>query len=71
MVDQMREANRLIREHARSQQNLGYIDIFTPMLGAGGTPQKELFIEDGLHLNDKGYELWTKVVGEALRSPDQ
>ena len=70
MVDQMREANRLIREHAESQKNLGYIDIFTPMLGPDGTPQKELFIEDGLHLNDKGYELWTKVVGDALRSPD-
>jgi lysophospholipase L1-like esterase len=37
------------------------------MLGDDGMPRKELFIEDGLHLNEKGYELWTKVVGEALR----
>lgn len=71
MVEQMREANRLIREHAKLQKNLGYIDIFSPMIAPDGTPQKELFIEDGLHLNDKGYELWTKVVGDALRSPDQ
>ena len=67
MVDQMREANRLVREYAAVEKNLGYIDIFTPMLGDDGMPRKELFIEDGLHLNGKGYELWTKVVGEALR----
>jgi lysophospholipase L1-like esterase len=71
MVDQMREANRLIRDYAKSQKNLGYIDIFTPMLGDDGTPRKDLFIDDGLHLNEKGYELWTQVVGEALRSPDR
>lgn len=68
MVEQMREANRLIREYAASGKNLGYIDIFTPMLGDDGMPRKDLFVEDGLHLNGKGYELWTKVVGEALRA---
>src|SRR5687767_7656201 len=30
MVDTMREANRLIREYAKSHKNLGYIDIFPP-----------------------------------------
>jgi lysophospholipase L1-like esterase len=40
------------------------------MLGDDGTPRKDLFIDDGLHLNGKGYELWTQVVGEALRSSD-
>lgn len=68
MVERMREANRLVRNYAREQENLGYIDIFTPMLGEDGKPRKELFAEDGLHLNEKGYALWTGVVGEALRA---
>ena len=66
MVETMREANRLIREYARAEEGLGYIDIFTPMLGADGMPRKALFVDDGLHLNDEGYRLWTKVVAGYL-----
>jgi lysophospholipase L1-like esterase len=68
MVDRMREANRLVREYARGQKNLGYIDVFTPMLGDDGMPRKELFVEDGLHLSAKGYALWTEIVGRSLKS---
>ena len=66
MVGTMREANRLISEYTRQEEGLGYIDIFAPMLGADGMPRKELFVEDGLHLNDEGYRLWTKIVGGHL-----
>jgi lysophospholipase L1-like esterase len=68
MLERMREANRLVWDYAREQENLGYIDIFTPMLGDDGLPRKELFVEDGLHLNEKGYELWASVVGDVLRA---
>ena len=27
----------------------------------------ELFVEDGLHINAKGYEIWTKLVRENLK----
>jgi lysophospholipase L1-like esterase len=43
-----------------------YADIATPMLGDDGKPRAELFAGDGLHLNDKGYELWTGVVKPLL-----
>lgn len=66
MVEQMREANRLVREYARGEEGLGYIDIFTPMLGEDGMPRKELFVEDGLHLNEAGYQLWTRIVAGHL-----
>lgn len=68
MVEQMSEANRRVREHARAEKDIGYIDIFMPMLGDDGRPRRELFVADGLHLNEKGYALWAKVVGEALRA---
>jgi lysophospholipase L1-like esterase len=36
------------------------------MLGKNGRPRPELFLEDGLHLDAAGYDLWRDVVGRAL-----
>jgi len=36
--------------------------VFSPMLGGDGRPRAELFREDALHLNAKGYELWRAVI---------
>jgi len=32
------------------------------MPGEDGTPLNNIFIEDGLHMNKKGYGLWFKVL---------
>jgi lysophospholipase L1-like esterase len=32
------------------------------MLDADGNVRKDLFVEDGLHMNKKGYDIWTKVI---------
>ncbi len=58
----MREANAMIKEFIDSKDNLHYADTATPMLGEDGKPEADLFIKDGLHLSDKGYELWTGIV---------
>jgi len=62
LVDRMRQANERIEAYTKQHAYLGYVDIFEPMLGADGTPMKSLFIADGLHLNAKGYALWTEIV---------
>ena len=62
LVDKIKAANRLIEDYSRKKKNLMFIDVFTPMLGPEGEPRKELFESDGLHLNAKGYELWTSVI---------
>ncbi len=62
----MREANKGIQRLARWRRRVKYVDIATPMLGAGGTPRPELFMEDGLHLNDAGYKLWSGIVAGRL-----
>lgn len=66
LYPQMAEANRLIAEHCDSDERLTYLDIVTPMLGDDGKPIPDLFREDGLHLNRKGYEVWTGVVSKHL-----
>ena len=36
------------------------------MLNKYGKRMSELYIEDGLNMNKKGYEVWTKLVRETL-----
>jgi len=62
LVDQMREANALIRKITTTDDRQVFVDVDTPMLGADGKPRKELFKEDGLHLKDAGYEIWKKCL---------
>ncbi|HRX81598.1 MAG TPA: hypothetical protein P5307_21160, partial [Pirellulaceae bacterium] len=62
LIDQVREANRLITELASSDELLEFVDIDKPMLGEDGMPRKELFVEDGLHLSEEGYAIWTALV---------
>jgi lysophospholipase L1-like esterase len=67
LVEKIKTANRLIAEFCGRDKRLVYIDVFTPMLRADGTPRPELFVEDKLHLNAKGYELWARIVAPHLR----
>jgi lysophospholipase L1-like esterase len=62
LADRIREANQLVESFTRGDDRLGYIDVFTPMLGPDGRPRAELLVGDGLHLNDEGYKLWTSLV---------
>jgi len=66
LMDQMRTANSLIREYSAKGKNLVFIDVFTPMLNAEGQPRPEIFIQDGLHTNREGYDIWRKVIAPYL-----
>lgn len=63
MMDTMREANRRVKELSSRDPLLEYLDVVTPMLTPDGRPRKQL---DGLHLNDRGYQLWTALVSPYL-----
>jgi lysophospholipase L1-like esterase len=62
----MQEANRLVREHCASDERLRYVDVVPAMLDAGGKPRRDVFKWDGIHLNEKGYAIWTSVVRPVL-----
>jgi lysophospholipase L1-like esterase len=66
LVKQMQSANEKIRAYVGTQKGLLYIDVFTPML-RDGEVRKELFGEDGLHMNRAGYRLWASVVRPYLK----
>lgn len=66
LYDKMSEANRLAKEFAATDPKLAWLDCATPMLGADGKPRAELFREDGLHLDEEGYKLWSGLLRPLL-----
>lgn len=65
-IDSIRAANRLIQQYVQTDNLLDYIDIDAPMIGEDGKPKKSLFLDDGLHLNEEGYRLWTQLLTPRL-----
>lgn len=66
LLPQQGEANAKIREFIATEEQIVYVDIASPMLRSDGTIRDELFIEDRLHLNRQGYDLWKSVIGRHL-----
>jgi hypothetical protein len=58
--------NSSIKLLASQDAYLEYIDVWDSMLAEDGSRMPELYIEDGLHMNKKGYEVWTKQVRKSL-----
>jgi lysophospholipase L1-like esterase len=61
-VETVREVNRRFADIARADPQLAYIDVFTKMLGPDGLPLPDIFVQDRLHMNEKGYAIWKEVV---------
>jgi lysophospholipase L1-like esterase len=58
----MKEANSMIKDFLSHQKNAAFIDVYHAMLNKDGTPDKSLFIGDELHMNDKGYHIWQRII---------
>jgi lysophospholipase L1-like esterase len=50
-----------------TQKGITFIDVWTPMLDSTGAVKKDLFLDDGLHMNRKGYEIWVNIIGPYLK----
>jgi lysophospholipase L1-like esterase len=64
----MNEANILIKDFSEKDGRLFYLDAATPLLTEDGKPNRALFLNDNLHLNSKGYELWTKLLKPVIKT---
>lgn len=70
LVGEMRRANAMIAKLAEKEPLLAYLDIDAPMIGKDGKPRPELFVDDGLHMTDEGYALWTEKLMPLLSATD-
>jgi lysophospholipase L1-like esterase len=64
---EMQAANSQVEEFARGKSWIIYVDTATPMLGNDGKPRPELFVEDGLHMNAAGYQIWNEKLRPVLQ----
>ena len=69
LFKKMREANMQVAaflyndNHLSSAKNKNvFIDVHTEMLNEAGQPIPEIFLDDSLHMNAKGYAIWQKLI---------
>lgn len=60
--------NRKFERIAKKDPYLGFVDVWTPMLN-GRKLKTDIFIEDGLHMNQKGYDLWYTAMKNYVNKP--
>jgi lysophospholipase L1-like esterase len=53
--------NQKLKEYGQAKEGVEFIDTWKALTDAEGNPRPELFLEDQLHLNDQGYEIWTRI----------
>jgi lysophospholipase L1-like esterase len=66
-IEQMRQANVIIRAYCEGHANCVYINVHPDMLGADGKPKPELFVADGEHMTPAGYVIWNRLVRPHLK----
>jgi lysophospholipase L1-like esterase len=55
----VKEANRLIRLACEADAKLEFVDPSPDLLDSNGRPDAQWFRTDRLHLNERGYAIWT------------
>ena len=62
LANKFMAGNNNIKAFLESKPNTSYINIWEPMLNKMGVPEKSIFLEDMLHMNKNGYEIWKKEI---------
>ena len=66
MWETMQAVNEQLMELSKQHENVHYFDIASPMLQSSGEVKDDIFVDDGLHMNAAGYEIWTNVIRPVL-----
>lgn len=62
MKERMIAANKSIKKFLRKQKRTHFVDVWSAMLDSDGKPMEDIFKEDKLHMNAKGYAIWQKLM---------
>ena len=66
LIEDIRLVNGWVKDYCTGNPRFFYLDIDAPMLGGDGRPNPSLFKEDGLHMNDDGYKIWSDMLRPML-----
>jgi lysophospholipase L1-like esterase len=65
-VEKVKRLNSLAEAYCR-RHGLAFINVFPLMLGPDGLPKPDIYVEDRLHMNAKGYTIWKEAVAPHLK----
>lgn len=60
------EYNKKLQALVSTRKKTYFVDVWSPSLDAKGNVLKDIFLEDGLHMNEKGYTIWVKQIQKYL-----
>ena len=60
--------NRKMERFTKKDAQLNYVDVWNPMLNKRKLIT-DIFIEDGLHMNQKGYDIWYEAMKDLVNQP--
>lgn len=66
MIESIRETNGRIAQLCGKDPLSTFIDTETVMLGGDGQPIRDLYVEDGLHMSQAGYDRWAALLSPYL-----
>jgi lysophospholipase L1-like esterase len=66
LKDKYVDFNKQLEDLTKTEANVDYIDVWTPMLQPSGEVMDDIFREDNLHMTSKGYDIWEKVFKKYL-----
>ncbi len=70
-VENVKALNQSVADYCTATPKTKFINVFPAMLGPDGLPKPDIFRTDRLHMVDKGYRIWTEIVGKALLPADK
>ena len=61
------QANQLIKNYCQKNKGFYFVNIYKEYFLSNGDLMPDVFVSDKLHLNKKGYEIWTKASRKFLK----
>ncbi|MBK7653497.1 MAG: G-D-S-L family lipolytic protein [Flammeovirgaceae bacterium] len=58
--------NRQLEAWTKTEKRVYFVDVWALLVDAQGEVWKDIFIADGLHLNEKGYKIWADAIKKFL-----
>lgn len=64
IIRQLNESLKQMAEDFKAE----YLDLYPIFMSPGSEPKKEYLLDDGVHVSDKGYEVWSAALEDYLKS---
>lgn len=66
LFSKYKEGNKRIKDFLATKPNAKFVDVYSAMLNERGEPMPDIFLNDNLHMNAKGYAIWKTKLEKVL-----